>query len=40
MLSIPHYLDSRLTDGGDIVRLYALYSPETFFSSVSGAHFY
>jgi hypothetical protein len=42
MLRIPHCLDSRLTDGGNVVKPYApaaLYSPETLFfsdTSVNG----
>lgn len=33
MMRIPHYLDKRLKDGGDVVSHTpaALYSPETFF---------
>jgi hypothetical protein len=42
MLRIPHFVDNRLTDGGEAVSFTCrslLYSPETFLF-ISGIHFW
>jgi hypothetical protein len=41
MLRIPHYLDSRLTDGGKVVSLTQRprYTPQKHYFSASGNHF-